>query len=44
MEKPDDVEPRLILSDYLASYESPSGTGITLEDATAAVRRARDTT
>jgi hypothetical protein len=31
----------LSISDHLASYEPPSGTGVTLEDATAAVREAR---
>ncbi len=30
------------LADYVASYEPPQGTGVTLEDAVAAVREARD--
>jgi plasmid stability protein len=29
-------------ADYVASYEPPSGTGVTLEDAVAAVREARE--
>lgn len=30
------------LDDYVASYRSPAGTGVTLEDAAAAVREARE--
>lgn len=30
------------LDDYVASYVPPSGTGVSLEDATAAVREVRD--
>ncbi len=32
----------LRLADYVASYEPPSGTEITLEDAVAAIREVRD--
>ncbi|WP_322755207.1 hypothetical protein [Frankia sp. Cas3] len=30
------------LADYMASYEAPQGSGVTLEDAVAAVREVRD--
>lgn len=30
------------LDDYMASYQPPQGNGLTLEDATAAVREARE--
>lgn len=33
----------LSVSDHLASYPSPTGTGVTFEDATAAVREVRET-
>lgn len=32
----------LSISDYLSTYQPPAGTGVTLEDATAAVREVRD--
>lgn len=31
------------LGDYVASYQPPAGSGVTLEDAAAAVRAARET-
>jgi hypothetical protein len=30
------------LDDYIASYQPPTGSGVTLEDATAAVREVRE--
>ncbi|WP_132119263.1 hypothetical protein [Actinocrispum wychmicini] len=32
----------LHMSDYVASYQPPRGTGISMEDAVAAVRKVRD--
>jgi hypothetical protein len=42
VERLSEVAQVLGISDYLATYQPPSGTGITLEDATAAVREVRD--
>ena len=42
VERLTEVAQVLSISDYLATYEPPSGTGVTLEDATAAVREVRD--
>lgn len=42
VERLTEVAQVLNIGDYLATYEPPSGTGVTLEDATAAVREVRD--
>lgn len=42
VERLSEVAQVLSISDYLATYEPPSGTGVTLEEATAAVREVRD--
>ncbi|WP_167975810.1 hypothetical protein [Lentzea indica] len=42
VERLSEIAQVLSISDYLATYEPPSGTGVTLEDATAAVREVRD--
>ncbi|MFI6097141.1 hypothetical protein ACIA8G_16375 [Lentzea sp. NPDC051213] len=42
VERLSEVAQVLSIGDYLATYEPPSGTGITVEDATAAVREVRD--
>lgn len=42
LEKLAEVAQVLNIGDYLATYEPPSGTGVTMEDATAAVRKIRD--
>ncbi|MCP2243767.1 hypothetical protein LX86_002497 [Lentzea aerocolonigenes] len=42
VEKLTEVAQVLNIGDYLATYDPPSGTGVTLEDATAAVREVRD--
>ncbi|MFD9703204.1 hypothetical protein [Lentzea sp. NPDC059081] len=42
VEKLTEVAQVLNIGDYLAGYQPPGGTGVTLEDATAAVREVRD--
>lgn len=42
VERLTEVAQVLNIGDYLATYEPPGGTGVTLEDATAAVREVRD--
>ncbi|ONI84257.1 hypothetical protein ALI144C_16495 [Actinosynnema sp. ALI-1.44] len=37
-----EVAKTLTIADYVASYEPPRGTGVTLDDAAAAVREVRE--